>query len=202
MRTHVKICGITHPDAAAACLQAGADAIGLVFAPSPRQVSLAMAARIASEVGGSLELVAVFTRPTQAEVEEVLASVPVTMVQADFPSLAGPQPCNKLPVYREGPGVEADIEAVNGGRFVYEGPISGAGERVDWGLAREIAALGRMTLAGGLTPDNVAEAIRSVRPYGVDVSSGVESEPGRKDPRLIKAFVAAVRQEEQEMATW
>lgn len=197
MATHVKICGITDPDAAAVCLQAGVDAIGLVFAPSVRQVSLATAARIASEVEESMDLVAVFSRPTPADVEQVMTAIPVTWVQADFQSLAGPYPWYMLPVFREGPGVEAEIGAIDGGRFVYEGQVSGAGERVDWARAREIAARGRMTLAGGLNPLNVGEAIRTVRPFGVDVSSGVESAPGRKDPALIEAFVTAVRQEEK-----
>jgi len=84
-------------------------------------------------------------------------------------------------------------------RLVYEGPRSGVGRTVDWARAHGVARRGLVTLAGGLAPDNVAEAIRTVRPFGVDVSSGVESEPGVKDPGRIRAFVEAVREAEKEM---
>jgi phosphoribosylanthranilate isomerase len=82
---------------------------------------------------------------------------------------------------------------------LYEGAKSGQGETVDWSRAAKIAERGNMILAGGLGPDNVADAIRAVRPWGVDVSSGVESAPGQKDPRLIQAFITAARAAEKEL---
>jgi phosphoribosylanthranilate isomerase len=109
---------------------------------------------------------------------------------ADFAYLDIPPEIVCWPVVREGTAMtEQDVSNV----FVYEGPSSGRGEPVDWQVAAGIARKGRMILAGGLDGDNVRAAIETVRPWGVDVSSGVESAPGVKDPDLIHAFVAAVR---------
>ena len=110
-----------------------------------------------------------------------------------------------LPVFRESVSVFDRVEDFVGSssdrRFVYEGRRSGTGRTVDWAKAHRVGRLGRMTLAGGLTPDNVGEAIAEVRPFGVDVSSGVESRPGVKDFGLIRAFVEAVRETEKDLAT-
>jgi len=115
---------------------------------------------------------------------------------ADFKKLDVPDHVECWPVYREGgTGFAVPDEGV----FVYEGPKSGSGETVDWTLAAKFAARGRMLLAGGLAEDNVARAVRTVRPWGVDVSSGVESLPGRKDHELMQRFVTAVRAVENEL---
>jgi phosphoribosylanthranilate isomerase len=112
---------------------------------------------------------------------------------ADFEYLDVPPEIQRWPVLREGTvATERDLADV----FVYEGSSSGRGEKVDWQIAAGVAKKGRMILAGGLDADNVVEAIQTVMPWGVDVSSGVESAPGVKDPDLIHAFVAAVRANE------
>ena len=189
MSLFVKICGITDQVAARACVEAGADAVGFVFARSPRQVTPEMAAAIASSLPDSVLKVAVFRRPGPAEIENVLEVFTPDIVQADHDTLPGPgDRIALLPVYRQ------DIDTVPAGRrFLYEGPQSGVGRTVDLAHAAEVARIGEMILAGGLTAGGVGSAIEQVRPFGVDVSSGVESSPGQKDPEAVRAFVAAAR---------
>jgi len=186
----IKICGITDADAARVCVEAGADAIGLVFAGSPRQVTPEMAASIASSLPDSILKVAVFRRPRGVDIERVLEVFTPDIIQANHDSLPRDVGIGirLLPVYRQ----SVDPHPT-GGRFLYEGPVSGVGEKVDFEQAAGIARRGEMILAGGLAPENVAEAIGRVRPFGVDVSSGVEREPGRKDPGAVRSFVAAAR---------
>lgn len=190
MSLFIKICGITDADAARTCVEAGVDAIGLVFAKSPRQVTPEEAASIASSLPDSILKVAVFRRPRAVDIERVLEVFTPDIIQANHDSL--PRDVGNgirlLPVYRQ------SVDPYpTGGRFLYEGPLSGVGEKVDFEQAAGIARRGEMILAGGLAPENVAEAIGRVRPFGVDVSSGVETEPGRKDPGAVRSFVAAAR---------
>lgn len=200
MRIHIKICGITEGAAAHAAVDAGVDSVGFVLAPSVREITPERAAAIASELPGHVDKVAVFRGPLRQDIDRALEGFAADVVQADFPSLAGLRSPRLLPVFRETVTSHAAIAVeVDGGRFVYEGPTSGIGRAVDWGLAADVAQLGQMILAGGLDPDNVVEAIRTVRPFGVDVSSGVESNPGVKDPALIRAFVQAVREAEKDL---
>jgi len=200
MRIHIKICGITEGAAAEAAVDAGADSVGFVLAPSVREITPERAAAIASELPGHVDKVAVFRGPLRQDIDRALEGFAADVVQADFPSLAGLRSPRLLPVFRETVTSHAAIAVlVDGGRFVYEGPTSGIGRAVDWELAADVAQLGQMILAGGLDPDNVVEAIRTVRPFGVDVSSGVESSPGVKDPTLIRAFVQAVREAEKDL---
>jgi len=200
VRVHVKICGIRDVRSAAAAVEAGADAIGFVLTESVRRVTLEEAAAIAERLPRPVERVAVLARPDSAEVEAVVARLAPDLIQADHDTLVAQHGVGLLPVFRESPGVEDEVAVhlgVNGRtRFVYEGPRSGAGKTVDWARARGLGRRGRMTLAGGLTPDNVGMAIRAARPFGVDVSSGVESRPGVKDPGRIRDFVAVVREVE------
>lgn len=197
MRTHVKICGITDAASAEAAVVAGADSLGFVFAPSPRQVEPEVAARICAGIPPEVTRIAVFVRPTRRDLTRVLASFPADLVQADHETTwsAGVE---LLPVFREGPGVIARLHSFtedhSDRRFVFEGALSGVGRMVDWEAAATAATLGRMTLAGGLTPDNVGRAIGEVVPFGVDVSTGVESAAGVKDPARIRDFLAAVRE--------
>ncbi len=189
MSLFVKICGVTDVPTATVAADAGADAIGFVFAPSPRQISPLEAVAISAEISPRVLRVAVFRRPDRHEIDSVLEHFTPDLIQADRESLlefSGVD--NTLPVIRSRGGAVPD-----GGRFLYEGPVSGAGEMVDLDGAAAVARLGDMVLAGGLRPDNVDMAIDWVRPYGVDVSSGVESAPGAKDPWLIRTFVAAAR---------
>jgi phosphoribosylanthranilate isomerase len=195
MTLFVKVCGVTDLAVAEAAAQAGADAVGFVFSPSPRQVTARTALAISAELAPQVIRVAVFRRPTLSEIEMVLEVFTPDLVQADHDALAGFTAVDTLPVYRE------DGPVPDGGRFLYEGPVSGVGEMVDLTRATGIARLGEMILAGGLRPDNVGTAISQVRPYGVDVSSGVETAPGRKDPALIRSFVAAARAAQERLVS-
>lgn len=188
MSLFVKICGITDAGAAETCAEAGVDAVGFVFATSPRQVTPWQAVEIASSLPGSISRVAVFRRPQDGEIERVLETFQPDVIQADHDTLLPGTGLALLPVYREG-----GHEPPENVRFLYEGTVSGVGQQVDVDRAAYLARRGEMILAGGLAPDNVGEAIREARPFGVDVSSGVESAPGKKDPEAIRTFVAAAR---------
>lgn len=203
MSQHVKICGITDSRSAIAACDAGADAIGFVFADSVRRIPPREAARIASELPGRVQRVAVFLRPEPDQVARALAEFPADVVQVDHGTIAKPEGPLLLPVFREGDDdlLESYLEGTVSRRFHYEGRLSGAGEPVDWKRAVRFARRGQMTLAGGLNPTNVAEALRIVRPFGVDVSSGVESTPGVKDVGRIRDFIETVRQIEKETVT-
>lgn len=202
MSLHIKVCGITDPGDALTAAAAGANAVGFVFfRESPRRISPAEAAAIAAELPDSLERVAVFLRPTSAEIAAVLEVFDADLVQADYQCLNGSVEVPGLPVFREGDDILANLSGAQVPRFLYEGRRSGIGEKVDWEVASRIATAGRMTLAGGLSPANVAEAIQKVRPYGIDVSSGVESMPGVKDGRLISEFIERARETEKGVET-
>ena len=125
----------------------------------------------------------------QQIIEEFAPDVVQTDAE-DFATLGIPAHIECWPVFREGAASTAEELPQ---MFVYEGQKSGRGEKVDWAIAASLAKRGRMILAGGLSVGNVAAAIREVAPFGVDVSSAVESQPGKKDPAKIQAFVAAAR---------
>ncbi len=196
MKVFVKICGITSVDTADAAVVAGANALGFVFAESPRRLTPALATEIARNVPGHVEKVAVFLRPQPGDIEAVLDEFNADTVQANWSSLAGFQDRPVLPVVRDSASPELD-----GRRILFEGQRSGAGERADWVLAEDLARRSPVILAGGLDPQNVRSAIESVGPFGVDVSSGVESSPGVKDIRLINRFINEVRKIEREVVT-
>lgn len=189
MTVFVKVCGVTSEPVVAACVEAGVDAVGFVFDRSPRRVSPETAAELAAGLPASVLKVAVFRRPTPLEVEVMLQVFPADVVQADHDTLSSVSAPALLPVYREG----SPPKPKPGRRFLYEGPVSGVGLSVDHTRAARLARQGEMVLAGGLDGANVAGAIETVRPFGVDVSSGVESQPGIKDPGRIHDFVAAAR---------
>jgi phosphoribosylanthranilate isomerase len=188
----VKICGLRTAAAIAAAATAGAQAVGFVFhEASPRNLSLEDAAALQREVPPGVERVAVFLHPAQALVDEVLDAVRPDWVQADVADLAGlhlPASQRVLPVVRDAASV-----ALRPARILFEGARSGSGDTADWELAARLARRSELVLAGGLAPSNVAEAIARVRPFGVDVSSGVESSRGVKDPARIREFVSAAR---------
>jgi phosphoribosylanthranilate isomerase len=194
----VKICGIRDEKTAAAAVAAGADAIGFVFAKSVRQVTPGEACAAAGRVPDRVQRVAVMRHPSHAEWRSVLDEFEPDVLQTDtedFADIDVPDTVVRWPVLRES-SVQAD--ALLPDVFVYEGADSGTGQTVDWSRAAGLAGSGRMILAGGLTPANVGAAIAAVRPWGVDVSSGVESAPGKKDERLIREFIGAVRAAETE----
>jgi len=188
----VKICGLTSAEGVAAALAAGADAIGCVFSESVRRVQPEQAARLSGAARGRAALVAVTRQPTQALIDAILREFRPDALQtdlADFDRLELPQSLARLPVLRA--PLPAGMPTPR--RLLFEGADSGRGATADWGAAARLARAGELILAGGLTAANVADAIQAVRPYGVDVSSGVESAPGRKSAALIEAFVHAAR---------
>ena len=193
MSTWIKICGLTSAEAVAAALAAGVDALGFVFhAPSPRHLTPAAAALLARAVPEGVLRVAVTRGPSQADVDAILAGFAADALQADAADLERlrlPAGLARLPVLRSGEALAAPLPR----RCLYESADSGRGMTADWGAARALAARTELVLAGGLTAANVAAAIAAVRPFGVDVSSGVESVPGRKDAARIHDFVAAAR---------
>ena len=188
----IKICGLTTPEGVAATVRARADAIGFVFAPSKRQVTAQRAKELCANVPSSIARVAVFQHPTQAQVDEVLEVFRPDILQTDIEDLAGMKiPAMRVhPVVRAGRAVPQPLPS----RILFEGPVSGIGMTADWSLASQLARRTELILAGGLNPENVAEAVRLVNPFGVDVSSGVESAPGSKDPALVLRFVSAARE--------
>ncbi|HEY4872960.1 MAG TPA: phosphoribosylanthranilate isomerase [Steroidobacteraceae bacterium] len=189
----VKICGMTTAAAVAAALEAGADAIGFVFAESVRRVTPQVAAQLATEARGRVACVAVIRHATQQECDSILAEFAPDMLQAelgDLARLALPRELDVLAVVRA--GAEPPDPPT---RVLFEGPVSGTGVACDWTRARAFAQRTQLVLAGGLNADNVAAAIRAVRPFGVDVSSGVEDKPGIKSALEIRRFVQAAREE-------
>ena len=194
----VKICGLRAKEHVDAAVEAGANAVGFVFAESVRRVAPRHAATISADVPDPIKRVAVMLHPSAEEWQDVLAEFAPDVLQTDFEDIAVLDIPNDLecwPVLRQGNRV-ADTLGLGikvTDTFLYEGAKSGAGETVDWARAAEVAKQGNMILAGGLSAANVAEAVRIVRPFGVDVSSAVESAPGVKDPELIREFISAAR---------
>jgi phosphoribosylanthranilate isomerase len=192
MSIWVKVCGMTTEIAVHTAVAAGVDAVGFVFAPSKRRVTASQALRLAASVPTHIQRVAVMLHPLQALVDEVLGVFKPDVLQTDWQDLADlqlPDDLLLLSVLRAG----RELPAVLPQRFLFEGPVSGTGETADWSRAAEVARQGELILAGGLNPANVAAAIKAVRPFGVDVSSGVESAPGVKDAQKIIDFVRAAR---------
>ena len=188
----VKICGLKHVATVDAAVEAGAAAVGFVFAKSLRQVTARHAAFIAANVPENVFRVAVMLHPSADEWEEVRTIFCPDVLQTDaedFPELDVPDDIMRWPVLREG-AISDNTKVPD--TFVYEGKTSGQGETVDWSIAAGLAVRSRLILAGGLSQHNVAEAICQVGPFGVDVSSAVESSPGEKDPDLIRAFIDTV----------
>jgi phosphoribosylanthranilate isomerase len=210
MRIGVKICGVTTVEAIQAAADAGADAVGFVFAPSPRQLTPYAAAQLARETPPTLRRVGVFGHQVPVELGDLVDVLGLDLVQADVEAcdrLGGLVPlARRLPVFHDSPAVDTRLDEFLGRTpgqepwLLFEGGVSGQGVLPDWGRAARVARRARLVLAGGLTPANVGAAVAAVRPAMVDVSSGVESAPGRKDERRIRDFVMAVRAAEQRLA--
>ena len=196
----VKICGLTDAAQVAAAVAAGADALGFVFAESVREVTPDEARAAAAAVPARVLRVAVMRHPGRerwAEVARVFRPDVLQTDEVDFAELEVAPAVQRWPVVREG---DYDAHRVLPPCFVYEGAASGRGQQVDWSRAAQAARRGRLILAGGLRSDNVAAAIAAVDPWGLDVSSGVESAPGVKDPARMAEFVQAVRRAESAAA--
>jgi phosphoribosylanthranilate isomerase len=193
----IKICGLRTTAAIEVAAAAGANAVGFVFHDaSPRNLPLAAARELQRAVPAGVERVAVFLHPSQALVNAVLAAIEPDWLQTDagdLPGLRLPEGLRVLSVLRDGTVDAAALPS----RILFESARSGAGEQADWAAARALARTTQLVLAGGLHPANVAEAVRTVRPFGVDVSSGVERERGVKDAALISEFIRAAREAER-----
>lgn len=203
MRVRVKICGVTDRAGVEAATEAGADAIGFVLAESPRHITLERALELAALVPPLVSRVAVLRHADARTIRAVAAAVAPHWIQTETtPEVEAALSAGSLPggasllrVLHDGDLLE-DLPR-DAGTVLLEGPgRGGRGVSPDWGRAARLARRVRLILAGGLTPDNVAAAIETVRPFGVDVASGVESSPGVKDPALMARFVAAVRRAE------
>ena len=190
----MKICGLSTPRAVAAAVTAGADAVGFVFAESPRRVTPRRARDLCAGLSPVMVRVAVMRHPAPAEWQAVAEEFAPDWLQTDaddFAALAVTDRFGRLPVYRD---TRLPDDTVGGEEpLLFEAGVSGAGQLADWDRAAQLARSCKLVLAGGLTPDNVGDAIAAVRPWGVDVSSGVESKRGVKDVGRIAAFIQAVR---------
>jgi phosphoribosylanthranilate isomerase len=198
-----KICGITRIEDALAAARAGADAIGLVFyAKSPRAVDVRQARAIVQALPPFVTTVGLFVNASRCELGEILDAVPLDLLQ--FHGDETPEECAhyqrpfiKALRVRPGDDLQAQCLRYRQARGILldtfvPGVPGGTGEAFDWSLVPENLAL-PVVLAGGLSPENVADAIARMRPYAVDVSGGVEAAKGIKDPLKIQAFVRAVR---------
>jgi phosphoribosylanthranilate isomerase len=189
----LKVCGMTTAAAVDAALALKLDAIGFVFAPSVRRVAPAQAAALAAPARGRLTCVAVTLHPTQTEMDEILQVFKPDVLQTDvgdYDRLQLPPSLPRLPVLRAaGAAAEMTLPA----RLLFEGLHSGAGTTADWDAAKAVSGRTQLILAGGLHAQNVAAAIGTVHPFGVDVSSGVESRPGVKSAEKMAEFAAAAR---------
>lgn len=197
----VKICGITNLEDALTAIEAGADMLGFVFAPSPRQVTSQQAMVITVRLPSSITKIGVFVNSDLEFVKEIMAKC--NLDKAQFHGTESPEYCQSftsgvikafriqrksdletLPLYKVEAYLLDSYDPTRAG---------GTGQTFDWDIARAARKYGKIILSGGLTPENVAEAIIKVRPYGVDVSSGIESKPGKKDPEKVKAFIKAAK---------
>jgi len=186
----VKICGLKRTSDIEVAVDAGATAIGFVFARSPRQIRPADAPALFEAVPAGVLKVAVFREPDPVILSAVLAAG-VDVVQADAMWDPGQLPVPFLPALSDGPDLAQRLAAIDG-VFLIDGPKGGgSGVQPDRDRVRKIAGERRIYLAGGLTPENVADAIEYIGPWGVDVSSGVELSRGVKDPVRIRAFIRA-----------
>jgi phosphoribosylanthranilate isomerase len=207
----VKICGITHPDDLAAAITAGADAIGLNFhPPSPRYVTPAQARAMLSQLPPFIEPVGVFVRQSVAELRDLLDEVALLrtiQMHGGSYEVHNPSPHRYIPAFQV--RAQADLAAITRyldqcrhagwqpGAILIDGHapglVGGTGQTAPWDLLAEFHPGVPVILAGGLTPENVAEAVTRVRPWAVDVASGVESSPGRKDADRMRQFIDAAR---------
>lgn len=193
----VKICGVASQEDALLATALGADAIGFVFAPSPRQVAESSVRDIVRQLPAAVMTVGVFRDQGR---EMVVSTVNKTGLRAaQLHGNESPETCRwiseRVPVtIRALPAGSPDLkdfDEFGSDLLLLDSPLPGSGVVFDWALAEGAPSNRPMILAGGLTVENVALAIEKVRPYGVDVSTGVETKPGKKDPRLLRAFIRA-----------
>ena len=195
----VKICGITSEEDALLAVAMGADAVGFVFAPSSRQIAPQKAADIVKRLPAEIVTVGVFRDETRQRVVDTAHRTRLRAVQlhgretsADSHWIRQRVPLVIMAFPAGDPRLD-DADDYAADAFLVDSATPGSGEVFDWSLAEGAPQNRRIVLAGGLTPENVADAVRVVRPWGVDVSTGVEAAPGRKDARKMRAFIEAAR---------
>ncbi len=207
-RTRIKVCGITNAEDAAVAVAAGADAIGVIFAPSPRQVTLDQAAAALAVVPLPVARIGVFVDATVEEISVAILACGLTAVQLS--GVETPEACDAV----DAPVIKALHVGTDFGTRAMEpyrdhaaallldtfvaGKAGGTSQSFDWQAVGEVSGRVPSFVAGGLTAQNVGECIAVLRPYAVDVSSGVESVPGKKDHQKVIEFCAAVRTADRE----
>ena len=218
MRVRVKICGITSVADALAAADAGADAVGLNFASGPRRIEVDLAREIIAALPPFVSPVALFVDAAAETILDTCAACAIGTVQLhgdEEPAfLKALRPLTVIKAFRVAAQEDVDEIAAwcrscgEGGQPAailldsrVPGARGGTGEAFDWRLAARVRSIGRLILAGGLGPENVAEAIRVARPFAVDACTRLESAPGRKDRRRMADFVAAVRAAEAQLLT-
>ena len=211
--TQVKICGITNAEDARIACEVGVDALGLNFYPrSPRALSVQKAIELRASIPSGVQVFGVFVNAEAAEVMKIFRDVRLDPLQlhGDESPTAVTQLAHLAPVFKAlrvgpdfSPATLENYPDVSGFLFdtadAMPGQYGGTGRLADWGVAQQAARSHRVILAGGLNAENVAAAILQVRPYGVDVASGVEASPGEKDHAQLREFVREARRADQEL---
>ncbi len=195
----VKVCGTTSEDDALLAVAMGADAVGFIFAPSPRQVAPVRVRDIVRRLPPEIITVGVFRDEHPQRVVEVVHQCGLRAAQlhgretADDTAYVASRVPLVIKAFAAGDPALPRAADFGAGAILVDSPNPGSGQVFDWSLTGEAPTGVRLILAGGLGPDNVATAIARVQPWGVDAVSGLESRPGKKDPRLVRAFVAAAK---------
>lgn len=198
----VKICGITNLEDAQAAVEWGADALGFVFAPSPRQVTPRQVSQIVTKLPPFVYKVGVFVDQKLEEVQEIMSACGLDLAQLhgsespDYCEALFPRVIKSFRVKDESvltllPQYKANAYLLDSYDIIRKG---GTGHSFDWQIAKQATRYGPIILSGGLNPDNVLQAISLVQPYAVDVSSGVEASPGKKDHNRLRAFLRVVKE--------
>lgn len=201
----VKVCGLTSYDDAIMAEELGADALGFIFADSKRRITPEAARGIIAKLPPFVHKVGVFVDEDIETVLDIIKSCSLTAVQLHGNETA--RECGMLPVpviksFRVGPDFDIDIvKEYDVAAFLldtYDPHVhGGTGKVFDWSVAKQVSSLGRLVLSGGLNPDNITEAVKTIHPYAVDVCSGVESSPGKKDQEKLKEFIKKARTDER-----
>ncbi|MHB1504833.1 MAG: phosphoribosylanthranilate isomerase [Acidimicrobiales bacterium] len=206
MKLLVKICGITNEADAMLAVGLGADALGFVFAPSPRQVSPQVVGRIIERLPREILTVGVFRDESPERMVEIVNGIGLGAAQlhgnesSEATRYVADRVAMTIKAFPAGhPGIRRAV-TLGVDMVLVDGASPGSGEVFDWRLAEGVVDPARLIVSGGLHPGNVKDAIAHLRPFGVDVSSGVESGPGRKDPIKLRRFVAASREAEAALA--